>query len=153
MRLSGAIETFLVFLPRRRANHRETGRKFAACNSLYTCRLWLSCIRCVHMCVQMHKRGKETESIGRVEGGEIAILITIDRTTPSFVSNRKKCIAKFMFSGNILWIPRRIFEENSNSLLLDTIKKIINEQIRVFLQSVNLSQFSRWRWDDLFLNV
>ena len=38
MHLSGAIETFLVFLPRR-ANHRGIVRFAAACNSLHTCRL------------------------------------------------------------------------------------------------------------------
>lgn len=127
MRLSGTIETFLVFLPRRRANHRETGRFVRRCLQLVTYRLWIFYTRCVHMCAPMHKRkGREIERIERRRNRNADNY----RSTPSSYRTQR-CIAKFMssrvsfeFKG---YFTKRV-PQTLNSLLSDEIKKtyIIN---------------------------
>jgi len=118
MHLSGAIETFLVFLPRR-ANHRGIARFAAACNSLHTCRLSIPYTWFVNSARERERerdaRVKEIERIGRVKRGEITILITIDRTTPSIETHKDAWRIRIL-SGDILQIPQRIFYEQSLTL-------------------------------------
>jgi len=106
MRLSRTIETFLVFLPRRQANHRGIGRFVRCCLQLVTHMPSLDTYR-VHVCAnaRVKKRDRENWENGRRNRNTD----NYRSYDPKFVSNIK--MQKPMFSGDIFRIPGRIYRE------------------------------------------
>lgn len=92
MRLSVAIETFLVFLSRRRADDRGIGRRFVR-------RFLQLVIDGVHTCEYMKReRKRERDGVERVDERKresgIAISIAIDRARPRVRIGIQECMER-----------------------------------------------------------